>query len=366
MRRILILCTTDSMIWNFLIPHIIKMKEQDIVVECACSKTGIYYDELIKKYKLKVFELPFHRSPYSLDNVKAYRKLVNLIEKRKYDTIFCHEPVGGAIGRLAGKKCHTKVIYMAHGFHFYKGAPIKNWIIYYSVEYFLARYTDLLITINAEDYKMAQTFKAKKIALLNGIGVDLNKFNKFKSNYLREKYGLKENDIVLLSVGELIKRKNHRVIIEALAKMKKNNIHYFIAGTGELELYLQDMIKKKSLEKNIHLLGFCRNISELCNSCDIFIFPSIQEGLSMALMEAMACGKPVIASKIRGNTDLITDNIGGVLVEPFDVEGYIKALTYLISNRKQWEKIGKHNTNKIKNYSIDKVSEQLQLEINKI
>lgn len=366
MNKILIVCTTDSMIWNFLIPHINKLKEKNIVVECACSRTGVYYNELEEKYKIKIYELPFHRSPYSLDNVKAYKKLVNLIKKRKFDTVFCHEPVGGAIGRLAGKKCHTKVIYMAHGFHFYKGAAIKNWIIYYTVERVLAKYTDLLITINREDYEIAKTFKSKKVVLLNGIGVDLNKFKKYGSNYLRQKYELKEDDIVLLSVGELINRKNHKVIIESLAKIKNPKIHYFIAGTGELEPDLRKMIRKEALEENVHLLGFCRNVSELCNSCDIFVFPSVQEGLSMALMEAMACGKPIVASKIRGNVDLIEDKLGGILVNTFDVKGYIRALTYLINNKNDWEKIGKHNVSEIEAYSIDKVSNQLQLELNKI
>lgn len=366
MKRVLILCTTDSMIWNFLIPHIEKMKEKNMIVECACSKTGIYYDELIKKYGLQVFSLPFHRSPYSIDNFKAYKKVIKLVENRKYDTIFCHEPVGGAIGRLAGRKCHVKVIYMAHGFHFYKGAPIRNWIIYYSVERLLAKYTDALITINSEDYEVAKSFKAKKVVLLNGIGVDLNRFKRSESNYLREKFKLKEKDCILLSVGELINRKNHKVIIDTLIKMKNPNIHYFIAGTGELESYLKSLVKKNSLEKNIHFLGFCRNISELCNACDIFVFPSVQEGLSMALMEAMACGKPIIASRIRGNIDLITDKESGILVDTFDVEGYAKALIYLMSNREKWNDIAKYNMKKVGLYSIDKVSNQLQLELEKI
>ena len=158
------------------------MQDNGIFVECACSKTGIYMDELIYKYNFHVYNIPFHRTPYSIENIYAYKQLIDLIYQKNYDTIFCHEPVGGVMGRIAGHTAKKMVIYMAHGFHFYKGAPKINWLIYYNIEKYLSRYTDLLITINKEDYQIAQKFKSKRVVLINGIGINLTQFKKFKSN----------------------------------------------------------------------------------------------------------------------------------------------------------------------------------------
>ena len=360
MKKVLVLCTTDSMIWNFLVPHIKKMQENQVEVECACSRTGSYFDELTEKQGLILHEIPFERSPYSKKNFIAYKKLLRLMKENHYDTIFCHEPVGGAMGRLVGHRTKCKVIYMAHGFHFYKGAPVINWLIYYHVEKLLAHYTDLLITINKEDYLAAKKFKAKRVALINGIGIDINKFKKIETEYLREKYKLSKNDFILLTVGELIPRKNHATIIKAIAEMKNSRVHLFIAGEGELEKELKTLVEKEGMEDKIHFLGFCRNVNELCNSCDAFIFPSVHEGLSVALMEAMACGKPVIVSKIRGNVDLIEHKKGGFLVETNDVQGYEKAIEVLMKNKKLCEKFGSYNREKIAKYDVKYVEKQLE------
>lgn len=360
MRRVLIVCTTDSMIWNFLIPHIQSMERQGMSVECACSRTGVYFDELISEYGLTAYELPFQRSPYSLRNITAYRRLVSLVRARRYDTIFCHEPVGGAMGRLAGRKAGCKVIYMAHGFHFYRGAPKRNWLIYYPVEAYLSRFTDLLITINREDYRAAQKMHASKVALVNGVGVHAGRFHAYETDCLRMQFGLKKDDFILLTVGELIPRKNHKLLIRAISGMEDPKIHLFIAGEGRLEGELKKLTGKEHLDANVHMLGFCRNITDLCNACDAFIFPSLQEGLSVALMEAMACKKPVIASRIRGNVDLIDHKKGGFLVKVKDQKGYQRAIQILKENRKLRGRFGNYNAEKIKKYDIRRVERQFR------
>ncbi|NBI72681.1 glycosyltransferase family 1 protein [Clostridiaceae bacterium] len=360
MQRVLIVCTTDSMIWNFLIPHIRSMERQGMSVECACSRTGVYLDELISEYGLTVYELPFQRSPYSLKNITAYRHLVSLIRLRRYDTIFCHEPVGGAIGRLAGRKTGCKVIYMAHGFHFYRGAPKRNWLIYYPVEIYLSRLTDLLITINREDYEAAKRMKASDVALVNGVGVHTGQFHAYETDCLRTQFGLKKDDFILLTVGELIPRKNHKLLIQAISKMGDPEVHLFIAGAGKLEHELRGLTEKHHLDANVHMLGFCRNVTDLCNACDAFIFPSLQEGLSVALMEAMACKKPVIASRIRGNVDLIEHKKGGLLVKAKDQKGYQRAIQILKENQKLCSRFGDYNAEKIKKYDIQHVEQQFK------
>ena len=360
MKRILVVCTTDSMIWNFLVPHIKELEKNGYYVECACSVTGDFYNNLVEKFGIKMNEIPFERSPYNFKNILAYKKLCKLIKEKDFDTVFCHEPVGGAMGRIAGHRYNCKVIYMAHGFHFFKGAP-KSRIIYYWIEKLLSNYTDVLITINQEDYEAALKFKAKKCYKLNGIGVDTSKFKAGKSlkNYLNNEFDLPEDSIKILSVGELIPRKNHEVIIRAIAKMNNPKVYYFIAGDGELKVYLQQLIKKLNLDRNVFLLGYRTDISKLCNSSDICAMPSVHEGLSVALMEAMGCGMPIVASRIRGNVDLIDDKKGGYLCETYNIDSYVKAIEKMIVISDRLNELGVYNQKIVKNFDIISVKKQL-------
>lgn len=360
MKRVLIVCTTDSMIWNFLIPHIKEMEKNGYYVECASSITGDFYHNLVVQHNIKMNEIPFERSPYNIKNIKAYKMLCQLIKRKKFDTIFCHEPVGGAMGRLAGHKCKCKVIYMAHGFHFFKGAP-KSRAIYYWVEKLLSYYTDVLITINQEDYNAALKFKEKKCYKINGIGVDTSKFCKDDTlkNYLNKEFKLPDDSVKLLSVGELIPRKNHEVIIQALAKLDNPKVFYFIAGDGELKSELINLIKTLNLDKNVFLLGYRTDISQLCNSSDIFVMPSIHEGLSVALMEAMGCGKPVIASRIRGNVDLIEQGKGGYLCNTNEIDMYARAVEKLVLSPDKCKQFGEYNQSVVKLFDIELVKKQL-------
>lgn len=354
--KILVLCTTDSMIWNFLQVHIKRLQKDGHEVECACSRTGQFYDELVTN-GLILHELEFTRFPFSTHNIKAYLKLKKLIKDEKYDAIFCHEPVGGAMGRLVVSSGKTKVVYMAHGFHFYKKAPLINNCLYKTIEWLLSWKTDVLITINKEDFDASLKMHAKRNIHLNGIGVDTTKFKRDHNNYLREKYNIDNRALILLSVGELIHRKNHEIIIQSLAQLNNINIHYFIAGDGELYDYLNNLVTFLNINNKVTFLGYCRNINELCNSCDVFVLPSIQEGLSLALMEAMACGKPVIASKIRGNVDLIEK--GGYLVRTNDIAGYKEAIIKLYSDSKLQEQLGEYNYDSIKQYDIKVIENQI-------
>lgn len=347
------------MIWNFLRVHINRLMQDGHDVECACSKTGFFYDDL-QSSGLVLHQVPFTRNPFSLQNLKSFCKLNRLIQEQSYDAVFCHEPVGGAMGRIVSCFHKLTVVYMAHGFHFYKQAPFINKLLYKPIEWMLSWKTNVLITINEEDYRASLNMHAKKNILLNGIGVDCERFNKFESRYLQNKLKRQNqpNPLILLSVGELIERKNHQVIIETIHKMNNTNIIYFIAGDGDLRNRLLDLVKTYNLEKQVYLLGYCKNISELCNSCDVFVLPSFQEGLSLALMEAMACGKPVIASDIRGNTDLIKKD-GGFLVKVDDVIGYEKSIRVLYENSSLRIQMGEYNRKMICKYDIGIIKEEI-------
>ncbi|MGI6537822.1 MAG: glycosyltransferase family 4 protein [Caldicoprobacterales bacterium] len=266
-----------------------------------------------------------------------------MCDKNNYSIVHCHSPIGGVIARFAcreARKKGTKVIYTAHGFHFYKGAPIKNWLIYYLVERIAAKYTDVLITINKEDFKNCQKFKTNKIVYVPGIGIDVNKIRNTKTDrkLKRKELGLNEDDYVLITAGELSRRKNHEVLIKALAEIKNKNVKLLICGLGELEDYLRNLVSDFRLEDRVILAGYRRDVIELLYASDCFVFPSLQEGLPVALMEAMAAGLPIVCSKIRGNVDLIRHGVNGFLAEPDNIAGFAECIRNIMeSNRLQRE-----------------------------
>ena len=351
MKKALIIASVYGFIHHFERNDIKILQKLGYKVIIA-SNFDNYKNEL-DNLNINLIHIPFQRSPFSLKNITAYKELNKFLKKEKVDLIHCHTPIGGVIGRIVGYKNKVKcIIYTAHGFHFFKGAPLINWLLFYPIEKYLSKYTDILITINQEDYKRAQTFYAKKVEYISGVGLDTEKIRNtvVDKNKKREELGLTENNIVLLSVGELSKRKNHIIPIKALAQIKDNkNIFYLIAGVGSLKNYLKEECKKLEIENQVKFLGYRKDIYELCRISDIFVFPSLQEGLPVALMEALCCDLPIICSDIRGNNDLIEDGKNGFLVKN-NIDEYAKKINFLIKNKEFYKNV---RSNKRINKMID-------------
>lgn len=319
----------------------------------------------VKGIKKHFFDI--HRSPFSLKNIGVFFKLKKLVEKEKFDVIHCHTPIGGVLGRLLGKVCGVKVIYTAHGFHFFRGVSKKNWLCYYPIEYFLSKYAEILITINEEDYSLAKLkFKSKNIVKINGVGLDTKKFyieNFDKKNY-REKLGLNEEDFVILSVGELSDRKNHIIGIKAIQKLKNEypeiSFKYLIVGNGvNLEKY-QEYIKQNNLENNVKLLGRRSDIVELNMSSDAFLFPSKMEGLGIASLEAMSAGLPLLTSNIHGINDYSFNNVTGFSYKSNDIIGFAKGIKSLYDNKELCQKFKNFNLNFVKKFDIKEVEKSMR------
>lgn len=326
------------------------------------SAEDIRADE--EKYGVKLLHIDLARSPFSFQNVKAYRQLCKIITENKIDCIHCNTPVGGLLGRLAGKKCKVKkVIYQAHGFHFYKGAPFKNWLLYYPVEKWLAHYTDTLITINEEDYALAKTkMKLRKggcVHYVPGVGIDLGQFyvsEEARADKRRE-FGIGDGDIMLLSVGELNDNKNHRAVIEALARVQDRRVYYVICGRGPLADKHKALAEELGVGDRVILAGFRTDVKDIYSAADIYIFPSFREGLSVALMEAMACERAIICSKIRGNTDLIEDGVSGRTVVPNPKE-IAEAIRGLLDEPETREAYGKAAKARLDKFEVGNVTQQ--------
>lgn len=330
----------------------------------ASTSEDIKEDE--EKYNIRLLHIDLARNPFSFrQNYTAYKQLCEIIKNNNIDFIHCNTPVGGLLGRLAGKKCKVKkIIYQAHGFHFYKGAPLKNWLIYYTVEKWLAHYTDAIITINNEDFGASQKLHLKKGGkhyFVPGVGIDLSKYLSCTASRSekRAELGLKDQDIFIISTGDLIKRKNFMTAIKAIHKANDSRLHYFICGRGPEEENMIALAKQLGVDEQVHILGYRTDITELLFAADIFLFTTIQEGLSRSLMEAMATGLPCVASSIRGNVDLIDDGINGFLSDAKDFELFSKNILKLSNNKKLREQMGKANLEYIKKYDISTVTEEI-------
>lgn len=366
MKKVLFVATVVRLHINmFHKPFIKWFHDQGWRVDVAANNDYENKEECIIPYCDNFYCLPFERSPFKKGNLDAYFQLKRLLEKEKYDIIHCHTPMGSVIARLAAgetRKRGTKVIYTAHGFHFFKGAPMINWLVYYPIERILAHRTDLLITMNQEDYNRSMTFKAKKTALVNGVGLNLNKFVEAtpeEKQEVRGAFKLNDDDIFAISVAQLIKRKNHMVLIQAVEKLHNPHFHLFICGDGVQEAELKTKAKELGIEHQIHFLGFRKDVYKISSAADLFLFASLQEGLPVAIMEAMACGLPIVASKVRGNYDLIDQGKGGYLVAPMDVDGFVKAIHKITENKERLEKMKQYNLRKVQKYSIEAVVEQM-------
>ena len=371
-RKVLLVATVVKIHVNVFHIPCLKMFQEQGWETWVCSRNDFDNPkDCVIPHCEHYIDIPFERNPLKPGNVKAYRMLRKIVEKEQFDLIYCHTPVGAMLARLAGisaRKKGTKVIYMAHGFHFYSGAPFLNWILYYPVEKFLSRFTDGLITINQEDYRRAQKFHAGKTILIPGVGIDLDKFQKKEPTRqeIRNKLGIPERKIILMSVGELTKRKNHMAVIEALACLKEYDILYVVCGDGPMKARLRARAEELGVRERVKLLGFRKDIAELHKMADIFVFPSLQEGLPVALMEAMASGLPIVASRIRGNEDLIQNNRGGYLVKAQDSKQLAEAISKMIKNPEQRDKMEKRNLEIIKHYGQNAVLQKMKEFFNEI
>lgn len=316
--------TTVGGTMGFFRSFVKQLIDEGHTVDIACNHTD-RVKECFREWGCRVYPLPYTRSPFSKGNILAIKKIRKIVTDGGYDMVHCHTPICAACTRLACKplrKKGLKVVYTAHGFHFFKGAPLKNWLIYYPVEWLCSRWTDLLITITKDDYKLAQKrFHARKTAYVPGVGIDVAKFADVEIDKAakRREIGVPEDAFLVLSVGELNQNKNHEAIIREiaaiygkttaqtnlLAGIPKENVHYAIAGKGELKDHLENLAKELGIGDRVHLLGFRGDCPELYKAADIYALPSKREGLNVSLQEATAAGLECRFFPIRGNVDLI-------------------------------------------------------------
>ena len=359
-KKILYVATTDSHIKAFHIPYLKMMHEKGWEVHVATNG-----NEKIP-YCDKKHAISMSRSPFKINNAKAIRQMRKIVKEEKYDIIHCHTPIGSAIARLAAKQSRkhgTKVVYTAHGFHFYKGAPIVNWLIFYPIEKYLAKYTDALITINQDDYNLAKTKfskRCKQITYTPGVGINTKKFaiivSEEEKRKIKEELSLKSTDIVLLCIARLDKNKNQAFLIDVMDKIQNNDIHLLLAGPDELGGYYQKLAEQKE-PINIHFLGERNDVPKLLSISDILVTASKREGLPINIVEALAAGKPVVSLGCRGTNDLIKNGVNGYIAN--NQSDFIDKINTILNDEKLRRKIKINDKKECKKYSIDKITQQV-------
>ena len=327
------------------------------------------FKEWLESRDIVVHDVPIQRIPLAKENWESYRLLKEMMDQETYTMVHAHTPIGGVLARVAGRKSRkkgTSLIYTAHGFHFFKGAPLKNWVLYYPVEKFLARWTDCLITINPEDYRLAteKGFGATNIEYVKGVGVDLSVFkqtNRVIRNAYRKYYRYEKDRFIIIYVGELAYRKNQAFAVDMMAHLIQRipEALLLLVGEGEAREELEKKIQVLGLEKNVKLLGYRTDIPELMSLSDVAFSSSRQEGLPVNVMEAMASGLPVVVSDCRGNRDLVEHKHNGFVFQEDDLFDVLNRLERLALSPVLREKFGRTNRERIEPFGIEAVDKEM-------
>lgn len=366
MGKRMLITSTDLMMIQFLVPHVVNLAEHGYEVEIACSEVGGRMEEIrekLKGYVKQIHTVRLVRSPASFSNFKGYRDMKRVIHSGAYDIIWTNEPVMGVVTRLAARQARkrgTKVLYMVHGFHFYKGAPVWNWLVYYPIESFASRFCDEIVTINREDYKRAKRLHAAEVKYIHGIGIDTTRLQEANTRcHIREELGLPKDSFLLLSVGELLPRKNQQVIIKALGKIRDKNIHYILCGKGEKLKELTLLAKEYHLEKQVHFLGYRKDMADIYGQVDLLALPSRREGLGLAGLEGMYCGLSLVTSNINGIRDYMEDGKTGFMYKPDDVNGFARGIVKMKRSPGMRKMCGDYNRKVVAPFCIENSKQEV-------
>ncbi len=366
-KRILYVATVASHICQFHLPYLEMLQSRDISVHVAAKNNLAEKNGLQLKFVDEYYDVPFERSPKDKRNIKAYKELKKIISENEYDLIVCNTPMGGILTRLAARKARkngTKVIYIAHGFHFYKGATKKNWLVFYPIEKTFAKLCDMVITINEEDFQLAKTKFKTEVRHIHGIGVSDERYHPVNDDikkHLREKINLSSNDFAILCTGELNKNKNQIQLIKATAILRDKipNLKILLAGNGPHENELLSEIAKLNLKDTVKLLGYRTDLENIAPCVDLVVSCSRREGMPLNIIEAMLCEKPIVASYNRGHNELIKEGINGYLVSADSAEGMADRICAFFEKREFIDNFGREGYKLAQKYTVKNVAEEL-------
>jgi glycosyltransferase involved in cell wall biosynthesis len=314
----------------------LNKKEYNVSVWCL-REGGFFADKLVKEgIDVKILHIFTSRNPLSI--FKLYR----LLKSHKFDIIHTHAYSAGTIGRISAFLAGVPVI-ISHNHSVY---DYYN-KYYHFVEWLLSLITHRVICISAVVNRFAnetQRINARKlITILNGID-DVCAVTEKRSSDLKKELGIPINHSVIGTIAHLEEHKGHKYLLEAasLLLVSRKDISFLIVGEGTLKGKLKKLCVGLKVEKNVIFAGELSDIPEILSLTDIFVLPSLREGLGLAILEAMVCGKPVIATNVGGIPEIVKNRVSGILVSPRDPEALFRAIDELLNNREMLETMGRN------------------------
>lgn len=362
MKKILFVANVGKEhILKFHVPTIQKFHDNGWQVDVACEG-----DDPIP-YCDTQYRVSWKRSPFTLKTFKGIREIKKITADTAYDIIYCHTPVGGLVARLGAKKARkkgAKIIYFAHGFHFFEGAPLGNWLLFFPIEKWLARHTDVLFTLNHEDYERANAVLHPRgdIVLTDGVGIDFSRLQvedkEATRRAYREELDIPQDAPCLIYIAELIKNKNQRMLVDTLSILRRTHpdAALLLVGPENDGGELRRHIEESGLTNAVRLLGWRCDIGALLHSADVGVASSIREGLPVNLLECMYCGLPVVAAHNRGHDTVITHGENGFLVDRNDAAAMAAHIEALLNDRALYEKFAAADVSR---YEAHRIAEGL-------
>ncbi len=367
MKKALLIASVQSHIAQFHRPLIKVLKEKGYIIDVAARNNLDEKNGLKIENADHIFDVPFHRSPIKKQNRGAYARLKKIIDEGDYELISCNTPVASVLTRLAARdarKKGTRLFYMAHGFHFYNGAPLRNWILYYPIEKVSAHLADTIITITDVDYEFAKKKFSANVVYMHGAGADQNKFLSVtpeKNESFRHMMDYDQH-FVILCTGELNSNKNQSTLIKAmpLVLQKHPETLLLMAGNGPKHDDLQKLIDSMNLNDQAILINYHPDIEIYTNACDLVVSVSFREGLPMNIVEGMICRKPVLVSHNRGHDQLVDDQVNGMFAKADDPQDIAEKIVYLIEHPEVREKLADAGRETAKLYQMDHIEKEIR------
>ncbi len=372
--KVLYTASVLSHICQFHLPVMEMLQEEGHIVHVASRDNLAEKNGLQLKYTDKYWDIPIQRSPKDKRNIEAYKQLKDILNREHYDVVICNTPVASVLTRIAAREARkkgTKVVYMAHGFHFYTGAPKKYWLIYPIEKYFANKDTDLLITINKEDYRRAKNKFRCQVAHIYGVGVRSERYHPAtveEQNSMRVKEGLSEKDFVIICSKELMFDNNQKTLLKAIAIIKEQvpNLKVLLAGNGPDDKMLKDLTNELGLNDIVRFLGYRTDLERVVPMADLVVSCSYREGMPLNIIEAMLCARPIIASHNRGHNELIEEGVTGYLFDMLNEKMLADYIVKIVCNPKQAGEFGEKAYKKVQKYTSNEVVKQMKKIIDKL
>lgn len=249
----------------------------------------------------------YERNPVRFATLRGIVQLRRILKREKHDLVHCHTPTGGVVARLAALGLRDKpiVVYTVHGFHFYKGAPLVNWLVFFPVEWLLSWCTDCIVTIDEEDYQNAQRLHMgmKQLRLIHGVGVLL------------------------------------------------------LPGPDHWNGYLEQEAQRLGVAPYVRFLGWRSDVRQILAVTNIYVASSLREGLPLNLMETQCAGLPIVASENRGHRELVQNGENGFLVPPKDDVAFAEKILQLYDDAALWERMAQAGQKQVKKFALEPVLE---------